>query len=54
MVALSSTKKAVPTGRQSAVLIVIKHVHSLGLANEPTSLHHREENTPSVINESRY
>lgn len=49
MVALSSTKKAVPTGRQSAVLIVIKHVHSLDLANEPTSLHCREENPHPVL-----
>lgn len=44
MVALSlSAEKSVPKVRQAAILIVIRHVYSLDLANEPASLHLGEE-----------
>lgn len=54
MVALSSAEKSVPKVRQAAVLIVIRHVYSLDLANEPASLPKEGKPTQSVVNASRF
>lgn len=50
MVALSSSaEKSVPKVRQAAILIVIRHVYSLDLANEPASLHLGEEHPHRML-----
>lgn len=49
MVSLSSAEKSVPKVRQSAILIVIRHVYSPELANEPASLYLGEDHPHRML-----